>query len=209
MERIGSLIAWTPFLVGGFSLNILIALTATAIGTVAGALLCMMMLSARRLPQMAARGVCAFFRNIPTLVLVFYLATFIPNQIVVWDQHVIDLPKWITASIAFAASPLGFTAWNLHASILAWRSGRKSEALLFIPNLISGFMITLLASSTSSLVGVNEIVSRCNALIAANGMTNIIPVYMYAVLFFVLFCILTTSLAKFLKGHIVKRYGGT
>ena len=26
MERIGSLIAWTPFLIGGFSLNILIAL---------------------------------------------------------------------------------------------------------------------------------------------------------------------------------------
>jgi His/Glu/Gln/Arg/opine family amino acid ABC transporter permease subunit len=110
MDRIGSLIAWTPFLVGGFSLNILIALTATAIGTVAGALLCMMMLSTRRLPQMAARGVCAFFRTIPTLVLVFYLATFIPNQIVVWDQHVIDLPKWISASIAFAASPASASA---------------------------------------------------------------------------------------------------
>lgn len=77
-------------------------------------------------------------------------------------------------------------------------NGRKGAALLFIPSWSSYLLIIVLASSTASLIGVPELVSRCNTIVNATGdSTMLIPTYLYASLIFFLVCYpLTVFLRK-------------
>ncbi len=186
-ERLELLWAWAPFLIGGFGMNILIAVVATIIGTAAGAALAFMGLSKSRPLVGLADVISSFFRNVPTLVLLFYLATLIPNAISFSEEFVIHVPLWVKASIALSASSLGFTAWNLRRSVLMWTSENQSEALMFFPNWLGGFLITLMTSSVSSLVGVSELVGRCNTVIVATSSSNSTLIYLCAALLFVTF----------------------
>lgn len=205
-EQLDLLMTWWPFLLGGFGLNILIAVTATLIGTLLGSLLALMRFSTRRAVTGSANAISSFFRNVPTLVLMFYLATLIPNEIAISQTFVVEVPKWVTAAIAMSASPLGFTSWNLHASMLLWRNGNKKAALIFVPNWLSGFTITLLTSSTASLVGVTELVSRCNAVIVATGSTHTILIYSFASIVFVTFCLVLSCTINKVKARLLIRF---
>lgn len=187
-ELFDVLVTWTPFLFEGFYWNIVIALLATVLGTAIGGLLAVLHLSSSRIIAGMVRAVISFFRNVPSLVLLFYAATLIPNQIELWNESVLHVPDWLKASIALAGSPIGFTALNLHTSILHWRVGQRRAAMLFFPNWLGGFLITVLASSTASLVGVNELVGNCNTVIGATGTTYLFPIYVYAMCIFFVFC---------------------
>lgn len=196
---------WTPFLLQGFYWNILIAVLATLLGTVVGGILALMHLSSSRIVGRVVAFVVSFFRNVPSLVLLFYAATLIPNQINFGDTVVV-IPDWFKATIALAGSPIGFTALNLHTSILLWREGRRRPAMLFIPNWLGGFLITVLASSTASLVGVNELVGQCNTVIAATGTTYLFPIYVYALCMFFVFCYPVSLALGWLRTWMTNRY---
>lgn len=205
-QQLELLLTWWPFLLGGFGMNILIATAATLIGTAAGSLLTLMLFSKRLLVVRVAGAISSFFRNVPTLVLLFYLATLIPNEITILSSYEVEVPKWVKAALAMSASPLGFTSWNLHASILLWREGNRRAALIFVPNWLSGFTITLLASSTSSLVGVGELVYRCNTVIAATNSAHTIVVYTFASCLFVAFCLAFSSMINQIRARLLVRY---
>lgn len=196
---------WTPFLLEGFYWNVVIAVLATVLGTAIGGLLALLQLTSSRMLTGVVAAVVSIFRNVPSLVLLFYVATLTPNQLSVGDA-VINIPDWVKASIALAGSPIGFTALNLHTSILHWRGGRKRSAILFIPNWLGGFLITLLASSTASLVGVSELVGQCNTVIAATGTTYLFPIYVYALCIFFAFCYPVSLALGWLRQVMVKRY---
>lgn len=204
-ESLELLWAWTPFLLTGFYWNIVIAVLATVIGTGIGALLALMRLSSSRLLAGGAGVVISFFRNVPSLVLLFYAATFLPNELSLWGSQV-PLPDWLKAALALSGSPIGFTALNLHSSLLQWRRNERGAAMLFFPNWLGGFMITVLASSTASLVGVNELVGRCNTVIAASSTIFMFPVYVYALCLFFAFCYPFSLVLGNLKNVMEKRY---
>ena len=74
------------------------------------------------------------------------------------------------------------------------------RALLFIPGWLNGFIITVIASSNASVVGVDELISRCNNVINASGHTTLmIPIYLYGMLFFLCFCFPLSVAMRFLK----------
>ena len=205
-ERLELLMAWAPFLMGGFGVNILVAVVATIIGTAVGAVFAVMGLSKSR-PLVGLSDVTSsFFRNVPTLVLVFYLAMLIPNEILFSEGRAIQVPLWVKASIALSASPLGFTSWNLRRSILMWTSGKRSAALMFVPNWLSGFLITLMASSASSLVGVSDLVGRSNTVIAATGSSNSMLIYLFAALIFIIFGVAFSWVVNRTAASLVIRY---
>jgi polar amino acid transport system permease protein len=87
--------------------------------------------------------------------------------------------------------------------MLIWASGNKSAALIFVPNWLSAFMMTLLATSTASLVGVSELVYRCNAVIAATESGNTIVIYCFASFVFVTFCLLFSWVINKVKTHLL------
>ena len=129
----------------------------------------------------------------------------VPNEISVGSGFDLELPPWVKASIALAASPLGFTSLSLHVAVAAWRANDRAAALLFVPNWLNGFLITILASSVSSLVGVHELVGRCNTIINATGSTHMIAVYLYAATIFFVFCSTCSVAVRTLKTFMSQR----
>jgi polar amino acid transport system permease protein len=206
MSTIETLLTWLPFLFQGFVKNITIALLAMAIGTTLGSILALMKFSKFSWVRHGVSALTSFFRNVPTLVLLFYLATLLPNELVLFNgTFVLTLSPIFKASLALASSPLGFTAWNLYASLSNWRKGDHAAAMLFIPNWLGAFLVTTLASSVSSLVGVDELVSRSNSVITATSPNNMISVYLLAMSFFFVFCMTSSQLLDRLKRYMTPR----
>jgi polar amino acid transport system permease protein len=209
-ETILQLITWTPFLIEGFAWNILIALMAAVTGTSVGAILVWARLSQRPSLSKTSLFISGIFIKIPTIALMFYGAVLLPNEIMVpGTQWVYPFPAWIKAALALSAAQVGFTSTNLLLAMRFWRNSNRAAALLFIPAWGGHLLITVIASSAASLVGVNEIVSRCNKVLAASQNTDLmLPMYLYASLFFLLFCLPLTLLIKKTKKVLSKRLGG-
>lgn len=204
MATIELLIAWTPFLAEGFLMNLLVAGCAVLIGTSVGAAI----VFTRFALPVTARPldfVSSLLRNIPTLVFLFYAASLLPREIELFNGVVMPIPQWVKASIALAASPVGMTVWNLQASVTAWLAGRRREAALFVPNWLGGLLISVMASSLSSLVGVSELVGRCNTLINATGTQHMLAIYGYASLFFIASAVVLTAILSRVKAAMLAK----
>ncbi|MEJ7931968.1 ABC transporter permease subunit [Ramlibacter sp. AN1015] len=180
MSTLQALLAWTPFLLGGFAWNVAIACAAMLLGTAAGAALARARLSSAPWLRRPAEAATELSRNVPTIVFQFYLALMLPPD---W------VPTWLKAALALAVAVVGFTSDNLLIALRAWREGRHGAALLFVPSWASFLLIIVIASSTASIIGVGELVSRSNTVIAATADTSLlVPVYLYACLIFFCFC---------------------
>jgi polar amino acid transport system permease protein len=182
------LVRWTPFLAGGFLWNIVIAIAAMAIGTIGGSALAFMRTSGSWPAIRISTTLTAFFRNVPTFVFLFYLVYLLPTQIVILGAT-LSLPLWLKAALALSMAVFGFMSDNLTIVLREWRAGRHDSALLLIPSWTSYLLIIVMASSTASVIGVSEIVSRCNTVISATGRNELIVwIYLYAMSWFFLFC---------------------
>lgn len=208
MAMLELLWTWTPYLLGGFAENLRIAVSASLIGTLLGAMLGLLTLSRFRWMRWPAGLGSNLVRGLPTLVLLFYVATMMPSTLTLPVGGVtLSIPLWFKAAIALAGSPLALTIWNLQASAEAWRDGDQQRALLFLPNWMNSFTITLLTTSIASLIGVDELVSRANTVISVTGHHAMIPVYLYASLFFLAASLLLSVLIDQLRRLLRRRAG--
>ncbi|CAB3761801.1 ABC transporter permease subunit [Paraburkholderia solisilvae] len=206
-EVVTQLVEWTPFLAGGFIWNIAISLAAMSLGTVAGSVLAAWRMSPRAALARTGAGATELMRNVPTFVFQFYLVFMLPGAFELpGGIGSIPLPAWLKASLALALAVAGFVSDNLLRARHAWREGQHHEALLFIANWGNFFVIVVMASSTASVIGVPELVSRCNTVIAAAGKTDMMLwVYLYAMAWFFLFCYSITVLIRTLSRHAGRR----
>ena len=198
---------WTPYLLTGFGLNILIGLLAMLVGTSLGWGLALLRLSTRGAWVKLSLLLTEITRNIPTIVFQFYLAFMLPAEFVLPGTNLtLGFPGWLNASLALAMAVIGFTSDNLTSALKAWREGDHSAALLFLPNWTSYMLIIVIASSTASIIGVSELVSRCNTVINATGNTRLmLPVYLYACLCFFFFCYPLTRLMQWSRTYLAAR----
>ena len=181
--------AWTPFLIEGFFWNIIIALSAVLIGVSVGSVLAFAKESGH--PRWVAAGtfLANTFHKLPTTAVLFYLAILMPREVQLGAETLV-FPVWIKATLALSMAQIGFTADNLAVAMRFWRQRQYNAALLFIPNLGNNLLITVVASSSASLVGVSELVSRCNKVVnALDSQQLMLPLYFYASLFFLVFCV--------------------
>lgn len=209
LDVLRELITWTPFLLTGFSLNILIASLAMVIGTGLGWGLALLRLSSRPRRVKLSLLLTEFTRNVPTIVFQFYLVFMLPSEFVLPGTSItLGFPGWLNASLALAMAVIGFTSDNLTATLRDWRRGDHAAALLFLPNWTSYMLIIVIASSTASIIGVSELVSRCNTVINATGNTRLMfPVYLYACAWFFLFCYPLTRLMQWTRKYLAARLG--
>ena len=206
-ENIAMLLEWTPFLAGGFAWNILISLVAMAIGTMLGAILARLRLSTRKPLAHASLVITELTRNIPTFVFLFYLAFLIPAEFEMAGRlHA--FPVWFKASLALSVAVIGFVSDNLLVALQHRLSRNHAAALLFIPSWTAYLVIIVMASSTASVIGVDEIVSRCNTVIAAvGGDETMLWVYSYAISFFLLFCFPLNWAMGYARQRLLARIG--
>lgn len=202
-ETLAALIAWTPFLAGGFLWNIAISLATMAIGTPAGYLLARGRLNGSKI----AAFLTASARVPPTFVLIYYLAYLLPPEIAL-GPLALPLPGWIKASLALAVAVTGFVSDNALQALKHLKRGERVEALYFVPAWTTYFLIIVMASSTASVIGVPEIVQRANTVIAAIGEGSAtLAVYLYVMAFFLVFCWPLARLLGYARIRLGRRAG--
>jgi polar amino acid transport system permease protein len=194
MDLIALLLHWSPFLAGGFAINLAISAVAMTVGTLLGAALG----RARdtgllRLPAGLATSLC---RNVPSFVLLFYVAFLLPVEVVL-DTRVVPIPLWIKAALALTIPVIGFAS----DQFLAFRRQRAAclatAGATFAVAWVQYFLIILMASATASVIGADEIVGRANRVIATDGRTAmLIAVYLYVSAWFLAAGLGVTALAR-------------
>jgi len=206
-EIAARLLALTPDLLAGFTMNILVSAVAMAVGTLIGWGLALLRLSGRSRWQRFSLALTEVSRGMPTIVFQFYLVLVLPAEIALPGTAVtLAFPAWLKAALALALAVVGFTSDNLTIALRDWRLGRHRAAILFVPSWTSYALIIVMASSTASIIGVGELLSRCNTAINASGSTQLmLPIYLYGCLIFFGFCFPLTLLMKQVSRTLVRR----
>jgi polar amino acid transport system permease protein len=191
---IALLLAWTPFLAGGFATNLAISAVAMATGTLIGAALGRARdATPLRLPASLATGLA---RNVPSFVLLFYVAFLLPVE-VVWHGRVIAIPLWTKAALALTIPVIGFASDQTLAFRRQRAAGLASAGATFATAWVQYFLIILMASSTASVIGADEIVGRANRVIAADDRPAVlIAVYLYVSGWFLVTGLAITAAAR-------------
>lgn len=190
IDTLRLLLKWTPFMAGGFFWNIIIALTAMSLGTACGAGLAWLRAAPRRGIIRAAEILAEIMRDTPTVVCQFYLAFLLPTEITLPGLDlVLPFPAWIKAALALSVAVCAFVSDNLGPVLKRPAHGLRARLLGFLPHWSIYFVVIVIASSGASVIGVDELVSRCNSVVNAAGRTQVMLwVYLYAMLWFFLFC---------------------
>ena len=201
------IVSWTPALLNGFGLNIAISLVAMICGTLIGWLLASGRHGSSRSIGMSSNLVTGLFRNIPSFVLMFYIAFIIPIEFE-WQGQLIQFPAWIKASIALAVPVIGFTS-DQFLYLLSSLKQKNTVALpMFFIAWTQYLVIILMASSTASVIGVHEIVGRANTAIEVlRDPEFMLWIYLYVAAWFLLAAMTINVILKVISHRIHQRYG--
>lgn len=200
------LLTWTPFIVGGLTLNAAITVAAMALGTVVGISLAFLRSGnpARSVPNTAGAtvglGATALCRNVPSFVLMFYLAAMLPTDDVI--------PPWWKASLALAFPVAGFVSDQLVGA-------RRAERSIVGPAVRAAWgsyaLIVFMASATASAIGADEAVSRAARIAALHDEPNfLIVAYIWVAALFVGATVTARFIAgsgRYLTSTILRRAG--
>jgi polar amino acid transport system permease protein len=199
---------WTPLIAQGFALNIAISFLAMAIGTVAGAPLGLAQISLLPPIRTSSWFVTQFFRNAPWLVLLFYCMLLLPFQIQIAGTT-IPLPGWFKSTIGLslpvmanvselvrgAVRSIPYGQWEAAESLAYTR--RQALWLIILPQCVKRItppwmnLYAILTTSTPlcAVVGVNEAMTLTGNILNAEGRTDLlIPMYLYLLTWFFLYC---------------------
>jgi len=181
-----TLIAWTPFLAVGFLRNLLISGLAMALGTIIGIALARLRYGDLRGGRVVAGAFTSVCRNVPSFVLIFYVAFLLPVELT-WGQWVIQVPVWIKAALALTLPVVGFASDQFRGFLRQRAAKLAGAAPMFWTAWAQYFLIILMASATASVIGADEVVGRANRVVATNNdPTLLIATYSYVTAWFLL-----------------------
>jgi polar amino acid transport system permease protein len=202
------LLHWTPLLLRGFGLNILISVLSMAMGTVLGAFLGLALISPARPLRGAAWAVTQFFRNAPWLVLLFFMIFLLPFYMRI-GPFTFGLPDWVKAVIGLGLPVMANVAEIVRGGVRSIPPGQweAAESLGFtrnqqlwmiilpqsikrmLPPWMNLYAILTTSTTLASIVGVNEVVTLAGQVLAAEGSRPVLlaPVYGYVLLMFFVF----------------------
>lgn len=181
---IATLYEATPHLAGGFVTNLMIAALSMALGTFIGLGLGGLRGSGRwwaTLPAGLATNLC---RNVPSFVLLFYVAFLVPVELEIGGR-LIAIPLWIKATLALTIPVIGFVSDQSLGYRRQRRAGDQAARATFWLAWMQYLLIIIMASATASVIGADEIVGRANRLIAQDTRPAfLLLTYVYVSLWF-------------------------
>ncbi len=193
-----TLIERTPYLAGGFATNLLISALSMALGTGLGALLGLVRANRTRGFTRAAGMATNICRNVPSFVLLFYMAFMLPSEID-WAGRIIAVPVWIKATLALTFPVIGFASDQSLGYFTQARAGIAGARETFAIAWIQYFLIIIMASATASVIGADEIVGRANHIIAQNdSATFLLVTYLYVSAWFLVTGLAVSNLSLWL-----------
>jgi polar amino acid transport system permease protein len=205
---IETMLKWTPLLLQGFALNIAMSFAAMAIGTAVGVPLGLAQISL--LPPVRAGSWFAtqFFRNSPWLVLLFYCMLLLPFEVRI-GPWIVPLPGWLKSTIGLALPVMAnvselvrgavrsipYQQWEAADSLAMTRGQTLRMVILpqcvkrMTPPWMNLYAILTVATPLTSVVGVSEAMTLTGDILSAEGRTELlVPMYLYLLLFFFLYC---------------------
>jgi His/Glu/Gln/Arg/opine family amino acid ABC transporter permease subunit len=163
--QVEPLLAETGYLAGGFAVNLQISAWSMGAGTVLGGLLGCARTAGGGVLRACASLATALCRNVPSFVLLFYMAFMLPAE-VRWAGEVLRVPVWIKAALALTFPVIGFASDQTLAYRRQHRARIEGAGETFAMAWVQYFLIIVMASATASVIGADEIVARANAVIA-------------------------------------------
>lgn len=218
-----TLIKWTPLIAQGFALNLAISFLAMLVGSVAGIALGLARISLLAPVRRTSWIVIQFFRNAPWLALLFFCVYAIPHIVVIAGAKVV-VPDWLKAVVGLALPVMANVAEIVRGAIQnvplgQWQAAnalglnRKLTLRLVvlpqcikpsIPPWMNWYAILTMATPLVSIVGVSEAMQVVSeALVAEGRFQLLIPMYLYLLLWFFIYCY---PIARWSE-HLEKKYG--
>ena len=184
------------YLAGGFATNMLISVLSMAIGTVIGVLLGRLRHAGLRGVTLPAKFTTSICRNVPSFVLLFYMASMIPSEIEMAGQ-IYAVPLWIKATLALTFPVVGFASDQSLGFFRQRDDGITGAGEIFVVAWAQYFLIIIMASATASIIGADEIVGRANTLIAQQGGNAfLISMYLFVSMWFIFSGLIFTAIIK-------------
>ena len=199
---------WSPYILKGFAVNVLISVVSMALATVLGVIVGVGQTSTNR----AVRSVCwaftNFFRNAPWLVVLFYCMLLLPFQFRIGGL-VVAVPDWAKATLGIAIAAAANMSDLVRGAIQSiptgqWESAeslaftrRQTMFLVILPQCIKRLLppwmnlyaLVMVSTPLCAIVGVNEIMTVAADILASNTRHDLlIPVYFYILLLFFFYC---------------------
>ena len=203
------LMNWAPLLLKGFVFNLVISVSAMALGTVVGALLGLGQISPNRPLSAGSWFVTQFFRNAPWLVLLFFAMFLLPFEINLFGLK-IPFPDWFKAILGLSLPVMANVSEILRGAVRSLPSGQWEAAeslaytrmqtlwLIILPQCVKRMLppwmnlysILTMATVLASIVGVSEVMTLTGrALSAEGGRPELLaPFYGFVLLLFFIYC---------------------
>lgn len=168
----------------GFLGNLLISALSMGLGTVLGGFIGLVRAGYGGILRALADFCTAICRNVPSFVLLFYMAFMIPNQIS-WGGDTVDVPIWVKAVVALTFPVIGFASDQTLAFFMQYRARISRPGETFLVAWVQYLLIIIMASAVTSVIGADEIVGRANTFIARqNDPQLLLATYCFVALWF-------------------------
>ena len=219
---IAEILGHTELLLAGLLVNFMISIVAMTAGTLLGLLVASARISARTGMIVLGNLLNNLCRNIPSFVLMFYMAFLIPIEIILpWQLSltapylieqisIISVSPWIKGSLALTIPVIGFSGdlfYNHHQN-KKWRNMRKEKDDFshLLESWVNYLLIIIMASATASVIGVQEIVGVANNIIAARPDANYfrLGLYLYVAGWFLTLGIMVNFMVSLLHKKLEK-----
>lgn len=197
---IADLLSQTGLLAGGFGINIAISAVAMALGTALGAVLGLVRYTGGIAARIAGL-LTSLCRNVPSFVLLFYLAFLLPVEFE-WNGALYLFPVWVKAAMALTIPVIGFASDQFLGFRRDLAEGEVGADLVFLAAWLQYALIILMASPTASIIGSDEILARANRIAGQSSEPGFVMLtYGYTALWFLVAGLLLTAVA----GYIARR----
>ncbi len=206
LSALDTLLRWMPFILKGFSLNLVMSFLAMAIATVLGVALGLAQVSQLSVVRAGARFITHLFRNAPWLVILFSVMYLLPADLSLPGGDKVIIPDWIKATFAFALPVMGNISEILRGAINSLPTGQweSAEGLALsrrqtmvhiilpqcikrsIPPWMNWYALLTLATPMASILGVHEAVGNAQAAMEAGGGRPdfLLPFYLFLLCLF-------------------------
>lgn len=149
---IGVLGTFLPALMSGFAVNLQIAAAATVISLGLGLPLALLrhgVPGARRPIRLLVR----LMQAAPTYAIMFFALNALPRNMELFGAPITGLVAVVLAQSVYLTS---YVEENGHHAIECLSRSEPEQALLFIPNLLRGFIVVVMSSGFAAAIGVSE-----------------------------------------------------
>ncbi len=214
-----TLIKWTPLLLSGFALNLLMSALAMSLGTIVGVGLGLCQISLMPRVRTSSWLLTQLLRNSPWLVTLFYVMYIIPFEFTLFGQLII-LPDWTKATFGLSLPVLANVSEIVRGGVQSipetqWESARSLAfsrrqtlwmiilpqcAKRMLPPWMNLYAIVTMATVLGNIVGVTEALTLTRDIIAAEARTEVLlPMYGYILLLFFIYIFPISRLTVYLE----------